>query len=263
MEGVGKVRDDKVADGPGRPAGVHHGCPQAGCGQAALFLVVADGAEEGGACAAHLPESHGVAVGLVVGGHERKRVVGYGTGKLDVGLNTPVPVVRLKSRVIEEVSALEAAHVVVAFFASVGQATSFHLLHGPTSGVAFSLTHPRRPAPHVRRNLLKGDVARHLLSQCANEAWIPGHVVEEDDRIVELAVELALDAADGCDGAVEILVARQHDNCGILARAVPGSIVLVLAAAGKGRVKRRARSGYVKGANVEENLEDTSQHDED
>ncbi|KAB8337282.1 hypothetical protein FH972_021583 [Carpinus fangiana] len=237
VERGGKVRQDQIAHWPGRPAGVHHSRPKSACGDAAVVLVVGDGAEEAGGGTANLPQGHGVAVGLVVGGHHSEGIVGDGAGELDVGLDAPVPVVQAQGGVVEEVAALEAAHVVVGLASGVGHAPALHVAHALARRLALALAHPRRPAPHVLRDLLEGGGARDLLAQGPHEARVPGGVVEEDDGVVEVAVELSLERADGCDGAVKVAVASQHDDGGILAWCVAGCVILILAAEGKGRIE--------------------------
>ncbi len=139
---------------------------------------------------------------------------------------------------------VEAAHVVVALHAGVDDATGLLLLHDATG---IGLVDPVREAPHGRGDALELDAAAGDAGEGRDEVRIPSLVVEEDDGIVEPAVELVLKRLDGAHGALELAVAREHDDGGILARRVH---VGFATARGKGRVERDGRARNVEALDV-------------
>ena len=112
---------------------------------------------------------------------------------------------------------VEPTHVVVALHPGIHDASSLLLLHdAPRLG----LVHPRREAPHLGRNGFELDLAAGNLGQGVDEVLVPRLVVQEDDRVMEPTVELPFQGRHGRDGSLELAVARQHYNGGILATGV-------------------------------------------
>ena len=173
--------------------GLDEHLPQTLRGEVVDALVGGGVAEDVGDCLLQLFHGNGETICLVVPGHVHERVVGNVAEVLDIGLNTPVPVVLLQKFVLVEEARVEAAHVVVGFHASVHDSL-ITLLRNALLGD--SCICPFGETPVLRINLAKLNSRRGVVCNGLLESAVELLVVEEDVRVVEPAVEMALEALE-------------------------------------------------------------------
>ena len=159
--------------------------------------------------------------------------------ELHIGLNSPVPPVLVEQRVPEEEARVEPAHIAVRQATTVNDVVLLHLLarrgrlllvdpvrldpvlardEAEFSGAANDVGEPAVPRVSVGKwTRVRSDAPLELLGE--------GLVIEEDVRVLVLAVEAVLDVAHALYRAVQIRVAREDDERRARAVVVGGRVV--------------------------------------
>ena len=96
-------------------------------------------------CGFEFPQSHHIAVLLVLGGHRDERIIGSAAGKAHIRLSAPIPFVALEESVVVEEARVEAAHVLIASF--IGMKNARKLLGGHAYECFFGVDPVREPPP--------------------------------------------------------------------------------------------------------------------
>lgn len=204
----GGERHEEPAKGERRRGWLDERAPHGALCDTILRHVLRCGAKQRGRRRTDFPQGHDVAVALPRDAHVAEGIVGYVAGILHFGLEAPVPFVGREGGVVEEEARIETTHVVIVFVGGVREPARGHLLHGllcllPVHDVLAG-GRIRRPRPHLAGHLLEDGIPGCLPLQRVDELRREGLVVEKDIRVVEPAVELGLETADGVDGAFEV-----------------------------------------------------------
>lgn len=121
------------------------------------------------------------------------------------------------------------------------------------------LVHPLGEEPLLLRHVVEDGLGARARVEGLYEGVAPGLVVEEDDGVAEPLVEVALEALDGPLGLLDLLVARQHDNGGIL---TGGGHVGLSTRAVKGDVELATGDGHPELQGVEADLDEGGDEDD-
>ena len=160
-------------------------------------------------CRLILVQTQDEAVLLVVVGHELEGVVVDVAVELDARLHTPVPLVLLHERVLEEEPGFISTHVTIADGISIDDLGLGHVFSRLPRTV---LVDPFGERPVLLGNLAVSGVARGQSSGDLLKVRIERFVVQEDPVVIEFTVESILDLTDRLGNVPQVAVSRQGDK---------------------------------------------------